>query len=46
MSVLFKNSNTIKVGYFGLFEFLDNQASFAEVFGDNPTIITRGPFTS
>ena len=32
-SVIFKNSNNIKVGHFGKLEFLDNKASFAEVLG-------------
>ena len=39
MSVLFKNINNIKFGYFGTLAFWDNQAAFAEVFGDKPTII-------
>ena len=38
MSVLFKNGNNIDVGYFGKLEFLDDQAGFSELFGDNPKI--------
>ena len=41
--VILKNSNTIKVRYFRKLEFLDNQAEFAGVFGDNPTIIPLNP---
>ena len=40
MSVLCNNGNKIKVGYVGKLDFLDNQASFAEVFGDKPAIIS------
>ena len=39
MSVIFKYSNKIKVGYFGELEFLDDQEYFAEVFGDKQKII-------
>ena len=39
MSVLFKDSSNIKVGYFCKLEFLDNYAGFSEVFGDKPTIL-------
>ena len=39
MSVLFKNGTNIKIGYFGKLEFLDNQTTFTEVFGDKPTIL-------
>ena len=39
ISFLFKGSNNNKVGYFIKLEFLDNQADFAEVFGDKPTIL-------
>ena len=46
MSVLLKNSNAIKDAYFGKLGFLDNQAAFAEVFGDKPTILDTHPFTS
>ena len=35
MSAILKDSNNIKVGYFGKLEFLDNQADFDEVFGEN-----------
>ena len=40
MSVLFKVSYNIKVGYFGKLEFLDNQVAFTEVFGDKPSILS------
>ena len=43
MSVLFKNSNTIKGGYLGILENLVNLAAFAEVFGENPTILPLNP---
>ena len=46
MSVLFKVSYNIKVGYFGKLEFLDIQAAFAEVFGDKPTILETNIITS
>ena len=39
MSVIFMNSNNIKVGSFGKLEFLDNQAAFTAVFRDKPTIL-------
>ena len=42
----FKDSNNIKVGYFGKLKFLDNQAAFTEVFGDKPTIIAPNTITS
>ena len=45
MSVIFKISNTIKVGYFGKLVFWGNQAAFAEVFGYNTTILAH-PVTS
>ena len=45
-SVLFKKSSNINVGYFGKLEFLDNQATFAKVFGDKPTIIAPKIVTS
>ena len=45
MSDIFKNSNTIKVGYIGKLGFWDNQAAFVEVFGDKPTIIPQNPVT-
>ena len=46
MSVLFKESNNTKVGYFGKLEFLDNQAALDEVFGDKRTIIAPNIITS
>ena len=38
-----KTSNTIKVGYFGKLEILDNQAAFAGLFVDKPTILAPNP---
>ena len=46
MSVLFKNGTNIKIGYFARLEFLDNQATFAEVLGDKPTILAPNIDTS
>ena len=40
MSVLFKDSSNIKVGYFGTLEFLGNQEAFAEVFEYKAKIIS------
>ena len=45
MSVIFKNGNIIKVSYLGKLKFLDNQASFAEVFGNKPTILAPNIIT-
>ena len=45
-SVLFEDSNNVKVGFIGKLEFLDNQAAFAEVFGDKPKIISPNIITS
>ena len=45
-SFLFKNGTTIKIGYCGKLEFLDNQETFNEVFGDKPTIIPPNIDTS
>ena len=45
MSVLFKDSKNIKVGYFGILVFLDNQAAFDEVFGGKPTILDTNIIT-
>ena len=39
MSVLFKDSNNIRVVFFGKLGFLDDQSDFAEVFGNKPTIL-------
>ena len=39
ISVLFNNDTNIKIGYFGKLEFLDDQKSFTEVFGNKPTTI-------
>ena len=46
MSVVFFNRNIVKVGYFGKLGFFDNQAAFAEVFGDKPTTIDPDIITS
>ena len=41
MSVLFnRQSNEIKVGYFGKLEFIDNKKDFEKTFGDKPTILS------
>ena len=40
MSILFNQSEDIKVGYFGHFEFLDIQRSHCETFCDNPMLFT------
>ena len=45
-SVLVNSGNNIKFGYFGKCEFLDNEAAFAEVFGDKPTILETNIITS
>ena len=36
---------TIKIGYFGTLDYLNNQVEFAEVFGDKPTNIPLNPVT-
>ena len=46
ISVLFKDSDNIKVGYFGKLEFLENQAAFDEVFVKNPAILYPNITTS
>ena len=45
-SVILKDINNIKVGYFGKLEILDNQADFSEVFDDKQTIIAPNIITS
>ena len=46
MSVILKESSNIKVGYFGKLGFLDNQADFAEVFGNKPKTLNPNRATS
>ena len=43
MIILFNQSEYIKVGYFGKFEFVDIQRSHCETFGDNPMLIPANP---
>ena len=39
ISVLFKDSNNVKEGYFGLLKILDDPEAFTRIFGDKPTIL-------
>ena len=43
MSILFNQSEDIKVGYFGRFEFLDSQIYHLETFGDDPILFHANP---
>ena len=43
ISILFNQLEDIKVGYFGIFEFLDIKRSHCETFVDNPTIFPANP---
>ena len=44
MSVLFnRQSNEVKVGYFGKLDFIDNQEDFEKTLGEKPNIIPPNP---
>ena len=43
MSILFNQSEYIKVGYFGKFGFLDSQRAHLETFGKDPMLFPANP---
>ena len=46
MSVCFnRQSNEVKVGYFGKLYFIDNKKYFEKMFGDKPTIFPPNPMS-
>ena len=43
MSILFNQSENIKVGYFGNFDFVDSQRAHRETFGKDPMLLPSDP---
>ena len=43
MSILFNQSEYIKVGYFGKFEFVDSQRAHCENFDKDPMVFPANP---
>ena len=43
MSIFFNQSGDIKIGYFGIFKFVDSQMDHHETFGEDPMIFPANP---